>query len=86
VGAAAGRAGAAAGRAGGGGGGGGGGSSSNTVELHLSGLIGTASQPEIQNIRIIGFFLEKSCIDNWKRKNLRTAVLGYVFIYLQIKH
>jgi len=27
-----------------------------TVELHLSGLIGTASHPETQNIRIIGFF------------------------------
>ena len=29
-----------------------------TVELHLSGLIGTASQPDKQKIRIIRFFLE----------------------------
>jgi len=28
------------------------------VELHLSGLIGTASHPDMQKIRIIGFFLE----------------------------
>jgi len=29
-----------------------------TVELHLSGLIGTASHPDMQKIRIIGFFFE----------------------------
>jgi len=29
-----------------------------TVELHLSGLIGTASHPDIQKIRIIGFLFE----------------------------
>ena len=29
-----------------------------TVELHLSGLIGTASHPDIQKFRIIGFFFE----------------------------
>ena len=29
-----------------------------TVELQLSGLSGTASQPEMQKIRIIGFFFE----------------------------
>jgi len=28
----------------------------NTLELHLSGLIGTASDPDTQKIRIIGFF------------------------------
>jgi len=28
-----------------------------TVELHLSGLIGTASYPDVQKIRIIGFFI-----------------------------
>ena len=28
----------------------------STVELHLSGLIGTASHPTVQKIRIIGFF------------------------------
>ena len=29
------------------------------VELHLSGLIGTASHPDMQEIRTIGFFFEK---------------------------
>ena len=29
-----------------------------TVELHLSGLIGTASHADMQKIRIIGFFFE----------------------------
>jgi hypothetical protein len=28
------------------------------VELHLSGLIGTAGHPDMQKIRIIGFFLK----------------------------
>ena len=27
----------------------------NTVELHLSGLVGTVSHPDMQKIRIIGF-------------------------------
>jgi hypothetical protein len=30
----------------------------STVELHLSGLIGTARHPDMQKIRIIGFFFE----------------------------
>jgi hypothetical protein len=30
----------------------------NTAELHLSGLIGTTSQPDMQKIRITGFFFE----------------------------
>jgi len=29
---------------------------SRTVELHLSGLTGTASHPDMQKIRITGFF------------------------------
>jgi len=29
-----------------------------TVEIHLSGLIGTANPPEMQKIQIIGFFSE----------------------------
>ena len=29
----------------------------STVELYLSGLIGTASHPDVQKIRIVGFFL-----------------------------
>ena len=31
----------------------------STVELHLSGLIGTTSHPDMQKIRIIGFFFFK---------------------------
>jgi len=30
----------------------------NTVELHLSRLIGTVSRPDVQTIWIIGFFFE----------------------------
>jgi hypothetical protein len=30
----------------------------NTVELHLSGLNVTASYPDMQNVRITGFYLE----------------------------
>jgi hypothetical protein len=30
----------------------------NTVQLHLSGLIGTANHPDMQKIRIIGFFFQ----------------------------
>ena len=30
----------------------------NTIELHLSGLIGTASHADMQKIRIMGFFFE----------------------------
>jgi len=29
-----------------------------TAELHLSGSIGTASHPDMQKIRIIGFFFD----------------------------
>ena len=32
---------------------------SNTVELHLSGLKGTASNPDLQKFRIINFFVWK---------------------------
>jgi hypothetical protein len=32
----------------------------NAAELHSSGLIGTASHPDKQKIRIIGFFFENS--------------------------
>jgi hypothetical protein len=43
----------------------------NTVELHLSGLIGTASHPDMQKIRIIGFFFENGYIGSLKcGKNL----------------
>jgi hypothetical protein len=36
--------------------------SGGTIELHLSGLIGMASHPDMQKIRIIGFFLKTGYI------------------------
>jgi len=43
---------------------------------------------DMQKIRIIGFFFENRT--NWQfevdKKILQTAVLGYIFIYLQINH
>jgi hypothetical protein len=42
----------------------------------------------MQKIRIIGFFFENML--HWQfevgKKLMQTAVLGYVFIHLQIKH
>ena len=59
-----------------------------TAELHLSGLIVKASHPDMQKIRIIGFFLKNRL--QWQfevgEKILKTAVLGKAFIYVQIKH
>jgi len=59
----------------------------STVELHLSELIGTTSHPDMQKIRIIGFFFENRL--HWQfeveKKILRAAILVYVFIYVQIK-
>jgi hypothetical protein len=34
----------------------------DTAERHLPGLIGTASHPDVQEIRIIGFFFENGNI------------------------
>jgi len=31
----------------------------DTIELHLSGLNGTVRHPDMQKIRVIGFFLKK---------------------------
>jgi len=31
----------------------------NSAELHLSGLTGTANHPDMQKIRIIGYFFDK---------------------------
>ena len=58
------------------------------MELYLSGLIGTANHPDMQKIRIIGFFFEsKLPLILWSGKNIiQTAVLGHIFIYVQIKH
>ena len=60
---------------------------SNKVELQLSGLIGTVSNLDMQKMRIIGFFFENRL--HWRfevgKKFLQTTVLGYIFIYVEIK-
>jgi len=57
------------------------------VEFHLSGLIGTARHPDMQKIRIIGFFFANRL--HWPfelvKEFLQTANLGCMFIYVQIK-
>jgi hypothetical protein len=59
----------------------------STVELQLSGLIGTTGHPDMQIIRIIGFFFENSLHWHFEvKKILRTAVLSCIFIYVQIEH
>ena len=55
---------------------------------YLSVLNGTESYPDMQIIQITGFFFENS-LQNAVRsgeKILQTAVLDYIFIYVQIKH
>ena len=51
-----------------------------TVELHLSGLIGTASHPDMQKVRIIGFFFENRLHSQFEFRLLLftvcTCVLG----------
>jgi hypothetical protein len=57
-----------------------------TIEFHILRLIGLKRHPDIQKIRIIEFFFENRL--RWKfevEKCLRTAVLGYTFIYVYIK-
>ena len=59
-----------------------------TVELHLSGLTGTTTHPDMQKILTIGVFFENRLHGQFEvgGKNLQTAVLGYMFVYVQIKH
>jgi hypothetical protein len=58
------------------------------VELNLPGLIGTASHPDMQKSRIIGFVFENRlhCQFEVEKEILETTVLGYMFIYVQTKH
>ena len=60
----------------------------NTVEIKLSGITETASHLDMQKIRIIGFFPENRI--RWqfevkKKTFLQTAILGYIFICLEIR-
>jgi len=60
----------------------------STVEHHLSELIRTASHPDMQKIRIIGYFFENRLHWHFEagKKFLQKTILGYIFIYVQIKH
>ena len=60
----------------------------STVQLHLSGLNGTVIHPDMQKIRIIGLFFESGLHWHFEvgKKILQTAVLIYIFTYVQIKH
>ena len=51
-----------------------------TVELHLAGLTGTARQPDMQKIRIIGFFFEN--ILHWQFE-VETYFYFTLHIYLR---
>jgi hypothetical protein len=59
----------------------------DTVKLYLSGLVGTVCHPNMQKIRIIGFFFENRL--HWQfevgKKFLQTIVLGYIFVLVQMK-
>jgi hypothetical protein len=59
----------------------------STVELHLYEVIGTASHPDMRKVRIVGFFSASRL--RWQFESgktcLQTAVLGYIFICVQIK-
>ena len=56
----------------------------STVEFHLPGLLGTTSHPDMHKIRIIGFFFENRLHlePEVEKKNLHTAVLGCLYIYI----
>jgi hypothetical protein len=58
------------------------------LQLQLSGLIGTASRPDMQKIRITGFFFGNK--PHWQfevaKKFYKRLFLSYIFIYVQIKH
>jgi hypothetical protein len=51
----------------------------STVELRLSGLIGTANRPDMQKIRIIGFFFLNRL--HWQVCSLAVAIYS---MYLRL--
>ena len=53
----------------------------------LIGINWNYSHPDMQKIRIIGFFFENRLHWQFEAENmLQRVVLGYTFIYVQIKH
>ena len=59
----------------------------NTIELHFSGINGTAKYPDKQEVRIIGFLFANRLHGQFDVENkfVQTAVLGYLFVYVPIK-
>jgi hypothetical protein len=58
-----------------------------TVELHLSGLIGTASNPDVHKIRITEIFFENVLPWQFEVENNFNNYLfraAYLFIYVQL--
>jgi len=56
--------------------------STSPVELHLSGLIGTESHPDIQKIRIIGCFFENSL--HWQFQVEKNSTNGYFRLHIYL--
>jgi hypothetical protein len=54
----------------------------NTVELHLSRLIGTFSHPNVQTIRIIGFFFENRLLWQFEVEKISTNSDFRIHTYL----
>ena len=54
-----------------------------TVELHLSGLMGTASHSEMQKIRIIGFFFENKL--HWLFDVENNFFKGYIKLHIYLR-
>jgi hypothetical protein len=56
-----------------------------TAVIYLTGLIGNPRHPDMQKIRIIGFFFENRL--HWQFEvGDKISAKGYIFIYTQIKH
>ena len=53
----------------------------HTLELHLSGLIGTDSHPDMQKIRMIGFFFENRLHWQFEVEKQFLQTHAYVFTY-----
>jgi len=56
---------------------------SNAAELHLSGLIGTVSQPDIQKIRVTGFFFENRLHWQFETEKISSNGCSRLHIYLR---
>jgi hypothetical protein len=58
------------------------------ITAAVTGLIGTASHPDMHNIRIIGFFIANRL--HWQfeveKKFLQMTVLDCIFMYVQLLH